>query len=99
MNPEEKKMGIKGSSTRQIFFNDVQVPVENLLYERGRIQDRRQHPQHRPHQAGGVVIGSCKTRITESVKYANARSSLGAPSASTAPSATSSAKWPSRLTP
>ena len=33
-NPEEKKMGIKGSSTRQIFFNDVQVPVENLLYER-----------------------------------------------------------------
>ena len=33
-NPEEKKMGIKGSSTRQIFFNDVKVPVENLLYER-----------------------------------------------------------------
>ena len=29
-NPEEKKMGIKGSSTRQIFFNDVKVPVENL---------------------------------------------------------------------
>ena len=26
MNPEEKKMGIKGSSTRQIFFNDVKVP-------------------------------------------------------------------------
>ena len=27
MNPEENKMGIKGSSTRQIFFNDVKVPV------------------------------------------------------------------------
>ena len=36
MNPEEKKMGIKGSSTRQIFFNDVEVPVDNLLYERRR---------------------------------------------------------------
>src|SRR5690606_18218007 len=35
VNPEEKKMGIKGSSTRQVFFNDCKVPVENLLSERG----------------------------------------------------------------
>src|SRR5690606_6145121 len=35
MNEEERKMGIKGSSTRQIFFNDCKVPVENLLSERG----------------------------------------------------------------
>ena len=28
-------MGIKGSSTRQIFFNDVKVPVENMLGKRG----------------------------------------------------------------
>ena len=34
MNAEEKKMGIKGSSTRQVFFNDCPVPVENLLSER-----------------------------------------------------------------
>jgi len=34
MNEEERKMGIKGSSTRQIFFNDCKVPVENLLSER-----------------------------------------------------------------
>ena len=34
LNAEEKKMGIKGSSTRQVFFNDVKIPVENLLYER-----------------------------------------------------------------
>lgn len=34
MNEEEHKMGIKGSSTRQIFFNDCKVPVENLLSER-----------------------------------------------------------------
>jgi alkylation response protein AidB-like acyl-CoA dehydrogenase len=32
---EEKKMGIKGSSTTQIFFNDCKVPVENLLGKRG----------------------------------------------------------------
>ncbi|MCH7401691.1 acyl-CoA dehydrogenase family protein [Belliella kenyensis] len=35
MNEEEKKMGIKGSSTRQVFFNDCKVPVENMLSSRG----------------------------------------------------------------
>ena len=34
LNPEEHKMGIKGSSTRQVFFNDCKVPAENLLSER-----------------------------------------------------------------
>ena len=34
MNPEEHKMGIKGSSTRQVFFNDCHVPVENMLSDR-----------------------------------------------------------------
>ena len=35
MNEPEHKMGIKGSDTRQIFFNDCAVPVENMLSERG----------------------------------------------------------------
>lgn len=35
MNPEEKKLGIHSSSTRQVFFNDTKVPVENMLSERG----------------------------------------------------------------
>jgi alkylation response protein AidB-like acyl-CoA dehydrogenase len=34
LNAEEKKMGIKGSSTRQVFFNNCEVPVENLLSTR-----------------------------------------------------------------
>lgn len=33
---EEHKMGIKGSSTRQVFFEDCKIPVENLLGEKGR---------------------------------------------------------------
>ena len=32
---EEEKLGIKGSSTVQVFFNDCLVPKENLLGERG----------------------------------------------------------------
>ena len=80
MNPEEKKMGIKGSSTRQVFFNDVKVPVENLLYESGtgfkiavnilnigRIK------------LGGVVIGACKEGIDYSIRYANEREQFGRP--------------------
>ena len=35
MNPEEHKLGIRASSTRQVFFNDTKVPVENMLSERG----------------------------------------------------------------
>ncbi len=35
MNPEEHKLGIRSSSTRQVFFNETKVPVENLLSERG----------------------------------------------------------------
>ncbi|HOY49647.1 MAG TPA: acyl-CoA dehydrogenase family protein, partial [Flavobacteriales bacterium] len=34
LNEEEKKMGIKGSSTVQVFFNDCMVPVENMLSDR-----------------------------------------------------------------
>ena len=34
MSPEEDKLGIKGSSTRQIYYENVEVPVENLLGER-----------------------------------------------------------------
>ncbi|CAD5266446.1 MULTISPECIES: acyl-CoA dehydrogenase family protein [unclassified Imperialibacter] len=78
MNEEEKKLGIKGSSTRQIFFNDCPVPVENMLSDRengfkiavnilniGRIK-----------LAAGV-IGGCKDVATMSTQYANDRKQFG----------------------
>lgn len=78
MNPEEDKMGIKGSSTRQIFFNDVKVPVENLLGEReegflialnilniGRAK------------LAGAALGAAKEAISKTVKYANEREQFG----------------------
>ncbi len=73
-NPEEKKMGIKGSSTRQIFFNDVLVPVDNLLGKRGegfRIALNILHMGRI--KLGGNVIGSAKKAIDQSVRYANER--------------------------
>ncbi len=35
MNEEEHKLGIRASSTRQVFFNETKVPVENMLSQRG----------------------------------------------------------------
>jgi alkylation response protein AidB-like acyl-CoA dehydrogenase len=73
-NPEEKKMGIKGSSTRQIFFNDVKVPVENMLGKRGegfRIALNILHMGRI--KLGANVIGSAKMAIDQSVGYANER--------------------------
>lgn len=80
MNPEEHKLGIKGSSTRQIFFNDCPVPVENLLSERengfkiavnilniGRIK------------LGAAAIGSSRAVINQAVNYANERVQFNLP--------------------
>ena len=78
MNDEEVKLGIKGSSTRQVFFNDVKVPVENLLSERengfkiavnilniGRIK------------LGAGGIGGMKEVIDLSTRYAIERKQFG----------------------
>lgn len=78
MNPEEKKMGIKGSSTRQIFYNDVKVPVENLLGKRGegfRIALNILHLGRI--KLAATVIGGAKRAILHSVNYANERKQFG----------------------
>jgi len=80
LNPEEHKMGIKGSSTRQVFFNDCMVPVENLLSERqigfkiavnilniGRVK------------LAAAALGGCKRTSTISINYANERQQFGRP--------------------
>jgi alkylation response protein AidB-like acyl-CoA dehydrogenase len=73
-NPEENKMGIKGSSTRQIFFNDCQVPVENLLGKRGEGFRIALNILHMGRIKLGVnVIGAAKKAINYSVRYANER--------------------------
>lgn len=77
-NPEEKKMGIKGSSTVQIFFNDCKVPVENLLGRRGegfRIALNILHIGRI--KLGANVLGAGRKAITYSINYANERKQFG----------------------
>lgn len=78
INPEERKMGIKGSSTVQIFFNDVKVPVENLLGKRGQGFRIALNILHMGRiKLGGTVLGAAKRAITQSVNYANERKQFG----------------------
>ena len=77
-NPEEEKMGIKGSSTMQIFFNDVKVPVENLLGKRGEGFRIALNILHIGRIKLGVnVVGASKKTITHSVNYSNERKQFG----------------------
>ena len=78
IGPDEHKMGIKGSSTAQIYFNDVPVPIENLLGKRGegfRIALSILHMGRL--KLGANVIGAAKKAINDSVKYANERKQFG----------------------
>jgi alkylation response protein AidB-like acyl-CoA dehydrogenase len=78
IGPDEHKMGIKGSSTAQIYFNDVKVPVENLLGKRGegfRIALSILHMGRL--KLGANVIGAAKKAINDSVKYSNERKQFG----------------------
>jgi alkylation response protein AidB-like acyl-CoA dehydrogenase len=78
IGPDEHKMGIKGSSTAQIYFNDVKVPVENLLGKRGegfRIALSILHMGRL--KLGANVLGAAKKAINDSVKYANERKQFG----------------------
>lgn len=78
LNEEEHKLGLKSSSTRQVFYDKVKVPVENMLGERdggfkiavnvlnaGRIK------------LGAAVVGAAFKVIGFAVQYANERKQFG----------------------
>jgi alkylation response protein AidB-like acyl-CoA dehydrogenase len=74
LNPEEHKMGIKGSSTRQVFFNNCKVPIENLLSERGNGFKIAVNILNIGRvKLAGAAIGAAKSTISIAVKYANER--------------------------
>lgn len=80
MGEEEHKLGLNSSSTRQVFFNEVKVPIENLLGGRsngfkiamnalnvGRIK------------LSAAILDACRRVIGLSVSYANERIQFGIP--------------------
>ncbi|GAB4009178.1 acyl-CoA dehydrogenase family protein [Spirosoma migulaei] len=74
MNEPEHKMGIKGSDTRQIFFNDVKVPVENLLSERGNGFKIAVNILNIGRiKLGIAAIGGSKEVLNNAIRYSNER--------------------------
>ena len=78
MNAPEHKMGIKGSDTRQIFFNDCLVPVENLLSERGNGFKIAVNILNIGRiKLAAAALGGAKRVTQQAIQYANERKQFG----------------------
>ena len=77
---EEHKLGIHSSSTRQVFFNETKVPVENMLSERGNGFKIAMNALNvgRIKLAAACIDGERRV-IREAVKYAKERVQFGTP--------------------
>lgn len=80
VDEEEIKMGMHGSSTRSVIFQDVRVPVENILGEvgRGHIVALNTLNVGR-YKLAAFNVGGAKALIAEGVKYAKNRVQFGKP--------------------
>ena len=74
LGEEEHKLGIRASSTRQVFFNDTVVPVENMLSTRaGGFKIAMNALNVGRIKLAAACLDAQRRVITESVKYANER--------------------------
>jgi alkylation response protein AidB-like acyl-CoA dehydrogenase len=80
LDEEEKKMGIHGTSTRSVIFQDVRVPAENVLGEvaRGHVVALNTLNVGR-YKLAPSTVGGAKLLIAECVKYAKNRIQFGKP--------------------
>jgi acyl-CoA dehydrogenase family protein 9 len=76
--PEEQKMGWKGSSTTMVFFEDVKVPVENVIGEAGKgFKVAMEILNNGRLSTSTASFGVAKMLIDMSIKYANERKQFG----------------------
>ena len=80
LGAEERKMGIKGSSTRQVFLENVMVPVENVLGEIGKGHLIAFNVLNTGRfKLGASCLGGCKQVTSISIQYANERVQFNSP--------------------
>lgn len=83
LGAEEKKLGIKGSSTRQVFLQDCAVPKDNLLGDIGKGHKIAFNILNiGRYKLAAAAVGGAKRAATVSVKYANERKQFNVPIAS-----------------
>lgn len=80
LNPEESKLGIRSSSTRQVFYNKVKVPKSAMLGERGEGFKIAMNALNVGRiKLGVAVTGASKKVINYAVNYANERKQFKTP--------------------
>lgn len=80
MGEEEHKLGIRSSSTRQVFFNNTKIPAENMLSERGNGFKIAMNALNVGRiKLAAACLDAQRRVITESVKYANQREQFNTP--------------------
>ncbi|MFZ3201021.1 MAG: acyl-CoA dehydrogenase family protein [Candidatus Acidiferrales bacterium] len=80
VGPEERKMGIRGSSTVPVFFENALVPRENLLHEIGRGHIVAFNTLNAGRfSLGAYCLGGAKKVLEVSAKYAKEREAFGKP--------------------
>ena len=80
MGEEEHKLGIRASSTRQVFFSDTKVPVENMLSTRGNGFKIAMNALNVGRiKLAAACLDAQRRVITESIKYANERIQFNTP--------------------
>ncbi|MEY3209223.1 MAG: hypothetical protein RL064_1254 [Bacteroidota bacterium] len=78
--PEEHKMGIKGSSTVQLYFQDCKVPVENVLGEIGRGHIIAFNILNIGRlKLGAATLGGARRALTTTIQYAKTREQFKLP--------------------
>ena len=76
--PEEKKMGIHGSSTTPLILTDCPVPAENVLYEVGRGHVVAFNILNIGRlKLGAACVGGSKVLLQHAARYANQRQAFG----------------------
>jgi alkylation response protein AidB-like acyl-CoA dehydrogenase len=76
----EKKMGLRGSPTHMLSFEEVRVPLDAILGERGRgFQQTMQILDGGRIGIGAMSVGLAQVAFEESVKYAKQRRAFGKP--------------------
>ena len=80
MNAEEHKLGIRASSTRQVFFANTKVPIENMLSERGNGFKIAMNSLNVGRIKLAAACLDAQRRVTtDAVKYANERIQFNTP--------------------
>jgi alkylation response protein AidB-like acyl-CoA dehydrogenase len=78
LGPAEKKMGLKGSPTHAVNFDDVRVPLENLLGQEGRgLQQTLSVLDSGRIGIGALAVGLAQAALEEALRYSRERETFG----------------------